>query len=217
MGGVWTADECLGDAHALCGELIRCAERDGATVEFDAEVESFEVTGNRVQAIRTSGGEVRGADGFVLAAGSHVPALARQLGIALPIYPIKGYSLTLPLLDPALAPEVSVTDLGQKTVFARLNGHLRVAAMAEVVGHDLSIPPDRIERMLKSVQMLFPGACDLTQRNEWAGLRPATPTSVPIIGPTRLPNLFVNAGHGALGFTLAAGSAVRLVELLVDR
>jgi D-amino-acid dehydrogenase len=125
---------------------------------------------------------------------------------------VKGYSLTLPLRDASRAPRASVTHLGLKTVFAPLRDQLRVAAMAEVVGHDLRIPQDRVDRMLEAVERLFPGACALEQPAAWAGLRPATPDSLPIIGPSRVVNVFLNIGHGALGFSLAAGSAMRLAR-----
>jgi len=164
-------------------------------------------------------GEPIRADAFVLAAGPAAAALARSLGLYLPVYPIKGYSLTLPGLPGARLPAASVTDLSRKTVFAPLAGRLRVAAMAEIGDAGLSIPADRVQRMLDSVQAVFPDIVDLkSDPSPWAGLRPATPTSVPIVGPAPgWSNLLLDAGHGALGLTLAAGSAQALAEQIGRR
>jgi D-amino-acid dehydrogenase len=210
-GGVWTADERVADPYRLCLELVGSARRLGATVALGTQLRGFDVHAGRVRAVHTSRGTLQ-ADAFVLATGSQVARHAAQLGIYLPVYPIKGYSLTLPLQDERKAPRVSVTDLSMKTVFAPLGGRLRVAAMAEVAGYGLSIPPRRVAQMLASVDTLFPGACDMSHPERWAGLRPATPRSLPIIGRRKYANLYLNAGHGALGLTLAAGSAVALSE-----
>lgn len=212
-GGVWTADECVADPHQLCQAMLASVLRQGATASFLTRLEGFVTRGERVVAVRTSQGELQ-ADAFVLATGPSVAQHAAQLGVYLPVYPIKGYSITVPLRSPDMAPRVSVTDLARKTVFAPLGGRLRVAAMAEVGGYGLDIPPDRIQRMVEAVDAVFPGACELAQPASWAGLRPATPTSVPLIGRRKYRNLFFNAGHGALGLTLAAGSAAAIAEEL---
>lgn len=208
-GAIWTPDECLADPYELCQALVRCLRRDGANLHFNTRVDGFVVRRGRAVAVRAAGQEIA-ADAFVLATGSHSARLGRDLGMVLPVYPIKGYSLTLALREAGRAPRASITHLGLKMVFAPLRNQLRVAAMAEVVGHDLRIPQDRVDRMLEAVDRLFPGACELDQPAAWAGLRPATPDSLPIIGPSRVGNVFLNIGHGALGFTLAAGSAARL-------
>lgn len=208
-GGIWTPDECLADPYELCQALVRCLQRDGARLQFNTRVDGFVVRRGKAVAVRAAGHELA-ADAFVLATGASAARLGASLGMVLPVYPVKGYSLTLPLRDASRAPRASVTHLGLKTVFAPLRDQLRVAAMAEVVGHDLRIPQDRVDRMLEAVERLFPGACALEQPAAWAGLRPATPDSLPIIGPSRVVNVFLNIGHGALGFTLAAGSAMRL-------
>lgn len=209
VGGVWTDDECVGDPYELCLQMTKSLRRMGGCTSFGERAVSFVIRNDRVAAITTSTGEIT-ADAFVLATGPSTAMLASQLGIYVPIYPIKGYSLTLPINPDRLAPTASVTDLGGKMVFASLGDRLRVAAMAEVVGYDLTIPTHRIDQMLQSVEKVFPNLCDLKSPMPWAGLRPATPTSVPIIARTSVPNLFLNTGHGALGLTLAAGSAVVL-------
>lgn len=210
-GGVWTADERVADPYKLCQELLRSLVRMGANVSFNARVDDFVTTGERLDTVRTSKGDLR-SDAFVLATGVMAPAHASKLGIYLPVYPIKGYSITLPIKGGRQAPKSSVTDLSLKTVFAPLAQNLRVAAMAEIGGHDLSIPGDRIKQMVASVKSVFPGLCDTSSTRPWAGLRPATPTSVPIVGRSRFKNLFLNVGHGALGLTLAAGSAVAISQ-----
>lgn len=213
-GGVWTESECVGDSYALCQELIRCVVRDGGTVQFNAKMTELVQKDNAIQAVKLSTGEEIQADHFVITTGVKTPQFAQQLGIHTPIYPIKGYSISLPIRDAERAPKVSVTDLSRKTVFAPLNGQLRVAAKAELVGYEMDIPKQRVESMLNAVESLFPGACDTVVETPWTGLRPATPDSLPLIGRTKMMNAYVNAGHGALGFTLACGSAERIVNLM---
>jgi D-amino-acid dehydrogenase len=164
-----------------------------------------------VEAVLTSEGELA-CDAVVLAAGSESAQLACLLDEYLPVYPIKGYSLTLPIGDAAHAPRVSVTDLGRKTVLAPLGGELRVAAMAEISGHGLDVASARIEQMRSAVTALYGGSIDARAVGRpWSGLRPATPTSLPIVRRSRRhANVYLNVGQGALGLTLAAGSAVML-------
>jgi D-amino-acid dehydrogenase len=151
----------------------------------------------------------------VVALGSASSRLARSLGLYLPVYPLKGYSITLPASDTA-APRVNVTDAARKVVFARIGQRLRVAGMAELAGDDLSIPSARIGSLVAAAQAVFPGCADFSRYEPWAGLRPATPDGVPVIGAhARGPaNLLFNTGHGALGFTLAFGSARRVAGML---
>lgn len=224
VGGVWTADECVGDPHLLARGLVQSLRALGGECRFGTRITGWDTSATRVLSARTQGqtshsSEPVRADAFVLAAGPAAAALARGLGLYLPVYPIKGYSLTLPGLPGVSLPIASVTDLSRKTVFAPLAGRLRVAAMAEIGDAGLSIPADRVQRMLDSVQAVFPGLVDLQgDPAPWAGLRPATPTSVPIVGPApRWDNLWLDVGHGALGLTLAAGSAHALAEQIGRR
>jgi len=148
----------------------------------------------------------------VIANGNGAVELARRLRMRLGIYPVKGYSITLPVVDRARAPGVSVTEASRKLVFAPLGNQLRVAGFAELVGNDLSVDASRIASLVSAVGAVFPGACRLdVDPQPWAGLRPMTPTSLPLVGRTRWRNVLLNAGHGALGLTLAMGSA-RLLE-----
>jgi D-amino-acid dehydrogenase len=213
VGGVWTVSECMADPYKLCQSLVLSIAGQGGQLRFSSRVQSIELRQGRFHALHTSQGKLE-ADACVIASGAATPALCEPLGIHLPIYPIKGYSLTLPVKQPEKIARCSITDLGLKTVFAPLGNTLRVAAAAEIVGYDVSVSPKRVEQMLQAAESMFPGACDLNQPITWAGLRPATPNSLPIIGACRIPNVFINAGQGALGLTLAAGSAVRLSQAM---
>lgn len=213
VGGVWTEDECVGDPLKLCRAMKASIERQGGRFLPGTQVQRFVVEGRRIVAALAGANELR-ADAFVLANGVAAPALARQVGVSLPVQPLKGYSLTLPVRPGRTAPVASVTSLGRKTVFAPLAGQLRVAAMVEVGANDLSIPPDRIRTMVEATEAVYPGLCTFDDPQPWAGLRPATPTSRPRIGATPLDNFYVNVGHGALGLTLAAGSAVTLAGMM---
>jgi D-amino-acid dehydrogenase len=212
-GGVWTASECMADPYKLCQNLVQSIERRGGVLRFSHSVESIDLRQGRFHALHTSQGKLQ-ADACVITAGAATPALCEPLGIRLPIYPIKGYSVTVPILHPDKVAKCSITDLGLKTVFAPLGNTLRVAAAAEIVGHDVQVASERVAQMLRAVDRLFPGACDLCSPSTWAGLRPATPNSLPIIGASKIPNVYINAGQGALGLTLAAGSAACLSGLM---
>jgi D-amino-acid dehydrogenase len=191
-----------------------------------------------VTALRTAGGAIDHveatdsegrfqrlrADAYVLAMGSLSPMLAAPLGIRLPIYPAKGYSVTMPVKDEALAHQVSLTDDEYKLVFSRLTtpatassprvDRLRIAGTAELNGYDRDLNRLRCEAIVKRVEQLFPGAGDTAQAQFWTGLRPATPSNVPIIGRSKLPNLFLNTGHGTLGWTHACGSGKSIARIV---
>jgi len=212
-GAIYTPGECAADCYKVCLELLRLLRARGARTIFDSEVSGLVTRRGRVAAVRTAAGPVE-ADAFVVALGSASARLARSQGLYLPVYPLKGYSLTLPANDSA--PRVNVTDAARKVVFARIGRRLRIAGMAELVGDDLSIPATRTRSLAAAARHLFGDCGDLSQCEPWAGLRPATPTGLPIIGPHPKgpPNLLFNTGHGALGFTLAFGSAQRVAGLL---
>ncbi|GAA4348097.1 D-amino acid dehydrogenase [Variovorax defluvii] len=215
-GAIHTPSECAADCLKLCVALESALRARGVRFLLDCEVQGFDRRGDRVAAVRTSAGDLE-ADAFVMALGTASHRLGRQLGAYLPVYPLKGYSITVEV-DPseAAAPRVSVTDSARKVVFARIGSRLRVAGMAELVGHDASIPATRIETLAAATRAVFPHAGRLDDLHPWTGMRPATPTGVPIIG--RLDgapaNMLFNTGHGALGFTLAFGSAERVTRAL---
>jgi D-amino-acid dehydrogenase len=216
-GAIHTPSECAIDCLQLCLALERVLRARGVRFVLGAEVTALEQRAGRVVAAHTAKGAVE-ASQFVLALGSDSAALALSVGLRLPVYPIKGYSITLDLAQAAsAAPRTNITDIARKVVFAPLGQRLRVAGMAELVGHDRSINPQAIDSLQRSTQALFPqlGQCPVGQ--PWAGLRPATPTGLPIVGvqaggPS---NLVVNTGHGALGLTLAFGTAQRVAEHLL--
>ncbi|MBT2302965.1 D-amino acid dehydrogenase [Variovorax paradoxus] len=215
-GAIHTPSECAADCLKVCIELERALLERGVRFMLDCEVRGFDVRNGRVAAVQTGAGEVE-ADAFVMALGAASHRLGRQLGAYLPVYPLKGYSITVDV-DPApgAAPQVSVTDSARKVVFARIGSRLRVAGMAELVGHDASIPATRIETLAEATRAVFPQASRLETLHPWTGMRPATPTGVPIIGrlASAPSNMLFNTGHGALGFTLAFGSALRIEQEL---
>jgi D-amino-acid dehydrogenase len=153
-------------------------------------------------------------DHLVIAAGPATEALLRPWGWTPPIEPIRGYSITLPIVDSAAAPHASVTDQGRKLVYARLGAQLRVAGFAELCGPERRVDPRRIEALCQAVRDTFPAACRFDDPQPWVGLRPATPGGRPMVGPTRWPGVWLNAGHGALGLTLACGSAALLTSMM---
>jgi len=204
-GGIYNAGEAVADCHAFCvalAERVRLHPRFKGFIH--AEVERIVATGGRVVGLDTSIGAL-GADAFVLAA---------HVGIKLPLYPLKGYSLTAPIRPTDIGPQISVTDFERKVLYARIGDKLRVAAMVDMVGEDLTLNPKRIRSLTRQVRETMPYAADYSQVSSWAGLRPATPNSAPIIGATPLSNLWLNVGHGPLGFTFAAGTARILSDLM---
>ena len=216
-GGIHTPGECAADAGQVCRSLHKWLAGRGVRFVLDTPIDSLMVREGRVVAVPTVQGFID-TDAAVLALGTGSVGLAQTLGVSLPIYPLKGYSITLPGQG-AGAPTVNVTDAKRKLVFARLGDRLRVAGMAELVGENHEIPPSRINRLIQQTREVFPQAHIGNEVQPWAGLRPATPTARPIVGtlPQAPSNLLFNVGHGALGFTLAAGSATRLSALLQGR
>jgi D-amino-acid dehydrogenase len=218
-GAVYTPGECAADCLKVCTELESALRRLGVAMMLETDVRGFDIRSGRVAAVRTDGHRGPGsieADAVVLAAGSASQPLARRLGVSLPVYPLKGYSITVDVGTATGVPRVNVTDSARKVVFARIGSRLRVAGMAELVGHDTRIPAERIDTLETATRIVFPevmrahGAAGGTSTlHPWTGMRPATPTGLPIIGRRRgaPANVLFNVGHGALGFTLSFGSA----------
>lgn len=220
-GAIYTPGECAIDCHALVQRLAALLRERGVHFITGQAVTRLQLHGGRVSGARLADGSVQTADAFVLALGTGTPALLRPLGLAVawqvPVYPLKGYSITVPAGDGrAASPRVNVTDAARKVVFARLGQHLRIAGMAELAGEDWSIDPVRIASLQAAARDIFPQGGRYDQLTPWAGLRPATPLGEPVIGPIAgAPgNLCLNTGHGALGLTLAFGSARRVARLL---
>lgn len=207
-GGIHTPSECAADCQLVCDGLVALLRERGVRFVFETPVTGLSMRGREVTAARVHGGEIE-ADVFVLATGAASALLARQAGVEIPLYPLKGYSITVDIRAERTAPRVNVTDAARKVVFARIGDKLRVAGMAELVGDDRSIPQSRLDTLVQATESIFPGSCDMGNVRPWTGMRPATPTGEPIVGvhPDGPPNLVFNTGHGALGFTLAFGTA----------
>jgi D-amino-acid dehydrogenase len=225
-GGTYTPTDESGDARVFTQALARlCADR-GVQFIYGHDVAGFDRDGERVAAVRVTEratGERRTlpADAFVAALGSFTAPLLRPLGLDLDIYPTKGYSATLRLKRPQEANVVSLIDDAYKIAISRLGDHVRIAGTAEMAGYDTGLdgPTARVrcQQLLDRYEVLFPGVADRSEPHFWAGLRPSTPDNRPLIGRTRLANLWVNAGHGTLGWTHGAGSGLALAELLDGR
>jgi D-amino-acid dehydrogenase len=219
LGGVYNPSDESGDAYRFTAELARHAARRGVGFRFGSGVTAIEAAGGQVNGIRLHDGETLAADAYVVSLGSYSPLLLAPLGIRIPVYPLKGYSITLPLgpKEAAAAPSVSLTDEAFKIVISRLGNRLRAAGTAELTGYDTSVNPARCAAIANRVRDLFPALSGVSAVDNWSGLRPATPNNVPVIGRTRLKNLFLNTGHGTLGWTLACGSASVLADLMSAR
>jgi D-amino-acid dehydrogenase len=213
-GGIYNGGEAVADCYAFCVTLAeRIAEHPRFSGFLHADARSFVTSGNKITGLQTSTGLVK-ADAYVLAAGMQSRALGKSAGISLPIYPLKGYSLTAPIRPDDVAPEISVTDFERKVLYARIGGKLRVAAMVDMMGEDLSLDARRLASLTRQVRETMPNAADYNSVTPWAGLRPATPNSAPIVGPSPYTNLWLNIGHGPLGFTFACGTATILADLI---
>jgi D-amino-acid dehydrogenase len=217
-GATFTAADESGDANRFACELAKLCRASGVQFLMNHTITALRETGGRLDHVEATDSEGRfqslRADAYVLALGSLSPLLARPLGIRLPVYPAKGYSVTMPVKDAAMAHQVSLTDDEYKLVFSRLGDRLRIAGTAELNGYDRDLNRVRCDAIVRRVEQLFPGAGDTSQAQFWTGLRPATPSNVPIIGASRLPNFFLNTGHGTLGWTHACGSGKAIAHLV---
>lgn len=221
-GATYTAEDESGDANLFAREVVRLCHDRGVRFLMSHTVTALRTVGSakgtQIDHVETTDAEgrfqrIRG-DAFVLALGSVSPLFAAPLGIRLPIYPAKGYSVTMPVADEAKANQVSLTDDEFKLVYSRLGSRLRIAGTAELNGYDRDLNRVRCEAIVRRVEEVFPGAGDTAQAQFWTGLRPATPSNVPLIGRTRLPNLYLNTGHGTLGWTHACGSGKSIARIV---
>jgi D-amino-acid dehydrogenase len=221
VGGTYTPTDESGNAHKFTTELARLSAQRGVVFRYDTTIRSLQRTGDRLDGVRvTHAGrheETLTADAYLLALGSWSPLLLRPIGLSIPVYPAKGYSITVPITQSALAPTVSLTDDEFKLVYSRLGEELRVAGTAELNGYDTSLNPVRCEALVKRTADVFPGFGDLAQARFWTGLRPATPGNVPFIGRSAIANLYFNTGHGTLGWTQACGSGRAIAEIVSGR
>ncbi|MFE8646430.1 D-amino acid dehydrogenase [Sphingomonas sp. NCPPB 2930] len=214
-GGLRLPGDETGDCHLFTRALAEKARALGVDFQFGQPVQGLAAAGDRIQGVRV-GGQLLGADRYVMAFGSYSRDALAPLGLDLPVYPVKGYSLTVPLVDEALAPRSTVLDETYKIAVTRFDDRIRVGGMAELGGFDLRLDPRRRATLEMVVQDLFPGG-DVPRASFWTGLRPMTPDGTPIVGGTRYSNLFLNTGHGTLGWTMACGSGRLLADLVTGR
>jgi len=205
-----------GDCHLFTTRLAAMAAQAGVEFRYGARVEALQAQGDRLAGVRIDG-RTESADAYVLALGSWSPRLLAPVGIRLPVYPLKGYSLTIPIARPELAPHSTILDESYKVAITRFDQRIRVGGMAEVSGYDLSLPQRRRETLELVVRSLYPDGGDLAAAEFWSGLRPSTPDGPPVVGATKFRNLWLNTGHGTLGWTMACGSARYLSDLVDGR
>lgn len=215
VGGLRLPGDETGDCLLFTERLAELANAVGVRFAFGVEVKALTTSGDRIAGIVTADGE-RQADAVVVALGSYSAQLLRPLGLRLPVYPVKGYSLTLPITEPDAAPVSTVMDEAHKVAVTRLGDRIRVAGMAEICGYDLALREARRRTIAHVATDLFPDGGDLDRAEFWCGLRPMTPDGTPVIGATRYAGLYLNTGHGTLGWTMACGSG-RLVADMVSR
>jgi D-amino-acid dehydrogenase len=221
VGGDFTATDESGDVHRFTTQLAARGEAAGIRFLYNMAATRLLADAGAIKGVEAIDGEGRHqalhADAVVVALGSFSAPLLAPLGVRLMIYPGKGYSATYPIVDAAAAPTVSLTDDGCKLVLSRLGSRLRVAGTCELNGYSRELNMVRCDAITRRVRELFPGACDYERASYWAGLRPLTPSNVPYVGRTRHPNLYLNTGHGTLGWTMACGSGRALADIVSGR
>jgi D-amino-acid dehydrogenase len=215
-GGLRLPNDETGDCQMFTANLMKVAQSAGVEFRFDQAVDGLVVAGGRIAGVRV-GGRMLTADRYVLAFGSYSRPFLAPLGLDIPVYPLKGYSLTVPLTDAARAPVSTILDETYKIAVTRFDQRIRVGGMAELGGFDLRLNPRRRQTLELVVNDLFPGGGDVAQAEFWTGLRPMTPDGTPIVGATPYANLFLNTGHGTLGWTMACGSGKLLSDLILGR
>ncbi|MFT4161905.1 D-amino acid dehydrogenase [Shinella sp.] len=212
VGGLLTPKDETGDCFKFSNALAAKAEALGVRFNYGNIIRGLDVEGGRVTGVITAHGRLE-ADAVVVALGSFSPLLVKPHDIHLPVYPVKGYSLTIPIVDPARAPESTVMDETFKIAITRLGDRIRVGGMAEISGYTNDLGEPRRLTLQHSVTDLFPGG-DISKASFWSGLRPMTPDGTPVIGPTKIAGLFLNTGHGTLGWTMSSGSARVIADLV---
>jgi D-amino-acid dehydrogenase len=212
-GGLRLPGDETGDCFKFTNTLADMAAAAGVTFRWGVTIQALEADLGRITSVQTSVGKVTG-DAFVLAMGSYSPALARPFGMRLPVYPVKGYSITVPIKDASRAPESTIMDETHKIAITRLGDRIRVGGMAEISGFNNHLHPRRQATLTHSVEDLFGGAGDQSKATFWSGLRPMTPDGTPLVGRSTVPNLYLNTGHGTLGWTMATGSGRVIADMI---
>jgi D-amino-acid dehydrogenase len=215
-GGLRLPNDETGDCYKFTAALAALAQGLGAQFRYGVDIRRLRIDGARIAGVETDAGAAT-ADAYVAALASYTPRLLAPLGLSVPVYPIKGYSITVPIVNADRAPVSTVMDETYKVAITRLGDRIRVGGMAEVSGFSKDLPNARRATLEASLTDLFPDSGDLPAATFWSGLRPMTPDGTPILGRTRFDNLFLNTGHGTLGWTMACGSARILADLVGGR
>lgn len=215
-GGLRLPHDETGDCFKFTNKLAEMAAAQGVSFTYGRTIKGLVVEGGRIAHVATDQGAVQ-ADAYLVAMGSYSPQLLAPLGIKLPVYPVKGYSITAPIVDESRAPVSTLLDESYKVAITRLGDRIRVGGMAELSGFSRDLPQARRNTLNHSVGSLFPGAGDLDGASFWTGLRPMTPDGTPVIGGTHIPNLYINSGHGTLGWTMACGSGRVIADIIGGR
>ncbi len=216
VGGLLLPGDETGDCFKFTQRLAALAAERGVTFRFDTAIQGIVRNGNRVEGVRTAV-DTSTADAYLVALGSYSPLLLAPIGIRIPVYPVKGYSITVPIVDAAGAPESTVMDETHKVAVTRLGDRIRVGGTAELAGYALKLHEARRKTLTHVVSDLFPKGGDVSKAEFWCGLRPMTPDGTPVIGPTPIANLYLATGHGTLGWTMAAGTGRVIADVVSGR
>ncbi|MBL8398317.1 MAG: D-amino acid dehydrogenase [Candidatus Accumulibacter sp.] len=217
VGGDYNREDESGDAHLFTQRLADLCGSHGVVFRYGMTIEGLHLRNGKIDRLATTSGEEIRGDIYVAALGSYTPLLLRPLGLRLPVYPAKGYSATIALGEDSIAPQVSLTDDGHKLVFSRLGQRLRIAGTAEFNGYNTELNHVRCQALISRASQFFPELRPAGPPEFWCGLRPATPSNVPLIGRTSITNLYLNTGHGTLGWTMACGSGAALADIISGR
>ncbi|HEY0855935.1 MAG TPA: D-amino acid dehydrogenase [Albitalea sp.] len=216
VGGLLLPGDETGDCFLFTQRLAELASQRGAVFRHGVTIERLLSDGTRITGVMADGARLQ-ADAYLMALGSYSPLLLKDIGIRIPVYPVKGYSITVPITDARGAPESTVMDETHKVAVTRLGERIRAGGTAELAGYTLTLHEARRHTLQHVVGDLFPHGGDLSRAEFWCGLRPMTPDGTPVVGGTRLPNLFLATGHGTLGWTMAAGTGCVMADLISGR
>jgi D-amino-acid dehydrogenase len=216
VGGLLLPGDETGDCFKFTQNLAAMAVARGVQFRYGTRIQRLLLAGKQIDGVATDAGTLK-ADAYLVALGSHSPLLLKSVGIRLPVYPVKGYSITVPITDASGAPESTVMDETHKVAVTRLGDRIRVGGTAELAGYTLKLHEARRETLTHVVTDLFPRGGDVSRAEFWCGLRPMTPDGTPVVGGTRLPNLYLATGHGTLGWTMAAGTGRVMADVISGR
>lgn len=216
VGGLRLPGDETGDCFKFTQNLAALAVQRGVSFRYGTRIQSLKLAGKQIDGVATDAGLLK-ADAYLVALGSYSPLLLKNVGIRIPVYPVKGYSITVPITDAAGAPESTVMDETHKVAVTRLGDRIRVGGTAELAGYTLKLHEARRQTLAHVVTDLFPRGGDVARAEFWCGLRPMTPDGTPVVGATRVPNLFLATGHGTLGWTMAAGTGRVMADVISGR